>query len=744
MGKQPDQKPRKRVVRGTQTQLPEAPAQRAEMEERRSAAKKRKKANTPVPLRGIAWVVRSIFKVLAIVVLVCVIAGCIGGTALTVFVMKYVDTESGYDLENMEMTYTSNLYAKDADGKDVIIRSLAANGRRDWLDIDKIPVNVQHAIISAEDERFYEHEGVDWMRTFAAFANMAFQMVTGSDKEFFSGGASTITQQLIKNINGDFADETRTPATKMKEILAALNLEKNFTKQQILEGYINYISMGHNNYGIQAGAQYYFGKDAADLSIVEAASLAAVTKSPSGLNPLDAPEDNKTRRGWIIDKMLEKGYITEEEHKEAKAAKLKVIDYTEDDDDEKKDDIFTWFEDAVIVEVIEDLMEKYDYSYETAKGKVMGGGMQIYSSLDLKVQERLDDEFDVADNFNDWEPEDAPDVTMVIMDYQGHIVAMEGGRDKKTTNLSFNPVTQGNLKMGSCMKPITVYAPAWDQDLIYWSQIRTDEPKLDIGEGRVNWPRNAGGSYTGKRTLIDALRRSLNTIPVELEMEMGMNEVLHWLKDTLHLSTIDMVNDSWNATLGNLTVGTHMDEFTAAFTMFGNGGFYTPPTTYTKVLDATGKVMLESDTVYEQVISKQTSYIMNRALREVTTGNGTGTAAALDDYGIEVVGKTGTTESTARSFVGLTPYHVASVWYGYLEGEREVSESYVYSPARIWRNIMKDIYEDYEEADFTMDDEGVSKRAYCTSTGLMAGRNCSTAYGYFKDDVTIPTCSGYH
>lgn len=744
MSKQQDQQPRKRVVRGSQTQLPEAPAQRAEMEARRAAAKKRKKAKTPVPLRGIAWVVRSIFKVLAIVVLVCVIAGCIGGTALTIFVMKYVDNESGYDLENMETTYTSNLYAKDGDGKDVIIRSLAANGRRDWLEIEKISTTVQHAIISAEDERFYEHEGVDWMRTFAAFANMAFQMVTGSEKEFFSGGASTITQQLIKNINGDFADDTRTPATKMKEILAALNLEKNFTKQQILEGYINYISMGHSNYGIQAGAQYYFGKDAANLTIVEAASLAAVTKSPSGLNPADAPKDNKSRRDWILGVMRKNEFITEEEYQDAKKATVKTIDYTSDDDEEE-DDIFTYFEDAVLVEVINDLMEKYDYSYETAKGKVMGGGMQIYSTLDLKLQERLEDEFEIYDNFNDWEPEDPPDAMMTIMDYQGHMVAMQSGFDRKTTNLSFNPITQGGIWMGSCMKPISAYAPAWDQDLIYWSQIRKDEPKIDDdGDGKLDWPNNFGNTYTGNIPIIHALRQSHNTIPVELAMDMGLNEVNHWMKDTLHLSTVDMVKDYYSSVLGSNTNGVHLSEFTAAFTMFGNGGFYTPPTTYTKVLDATGKVLLESDTVFEQVISKQTSFIMNRALREVIT-SGTGTAASMDDYGIEVVGKTGTTEEFSRSFIGLTPYHVASIWYGDLTNlTSNLNQSHMYSPTRVWRNIMKDIYDGFEDADFEMDDEGVSQRAYCRSTGLLAGRNCSTAYGYFKDDVPLPTCSGSH
>ncbi len=743
MSKDQEQRPqRKRVVRGSQTQMPEAPAQRAEMQKRRERAKKHKRASVSAPVRGLAWVMKTIFKVLAMIILVGVITICIGGTAMTVFVMRYVDTESGYDLENIETTFTSNIYATDAAGQEVVVRSLSANGRREWIDISEIPPMVQQAFINAEDEGFFEHEGVEWMRTFAAFANLALQMVTGSETEFFSGGASTITQQLIKNINGDIYN--RTPEVKMREILAALNLERNFTKEQILESYINYIYMGHNNYGVEASAQYYFGKTTADLTLVEAASLAAITQSPSSRNPIDGPADNDERRDWILDNMLDNGAITEAEHAEAVAAEVALVNYTPAEGETPTDDIFSYFEDAVIMEVIEDLMAEYNYTYDIAKDKVMGGGMQIYSTLDMQLQDRLDAQFADVYNFNDWVPDDMPDASMVIMNYEGQINAMAGSRDEKTTNLGFNPVTQGGLRMGSCTKPIAVYAPAWDQDLIYWSQIRTDEPKYDSdGNGTADYPANYGDSYSGNISVIYALRQSHNTIPVELGMELGIDWTMQWMQTTLGLSTIEMGAEGPSAILGSNRNGFNLDEFTAAFTIFGNGGKYTPPTTYTKVLDATGKVVLSAPAVYDQVIGSDTSYIMNKALRQVVT-SGTGTAASLNSIGIEVAGKTGTTENTERSFVGMTPYHVASIWYGYHDSaSKTISSSWMYSPAKIYRNIMIDLYEGYPEAEFDLDDTGVSYRAYCSSTGLMAGSGCPVSYGYFKDSAPIPTCNAH-
>lgn len=749
MSNKKDQKPRKQVVRGSRAQLPEAPVQRAEMQARREASKMRRKADTPLPVRGVAWMLKMVFKLVAAVMLLTIIGACIGGTALTVFVMKYMDSESGYDLENIETTFTSNIYVTDSEGTDTIVRSLSASGRRDWVDIEDIPEYVQYAIICAEDVDFMDHEGVNWIRTTAAFANLAYQLVTGSETEIFTGGASTITQQLIKNINADFYN--RTVSVKIKEILGALNLEKNFTKDQILESYMNYISMGNNNYGFQAGAQYYFGKDVDELSIAEAASLAAVTQSPNTQNPLDGIDENLIRRDWILGTMYDEGYITYEEYQEALAEEMIVINYESDEDEEATDDIFSWFEDALIVEVVEDLMEEYDYTYDTALAKVMGGGLQIYSTWDVDLQADLDAEFENLSNFTSYSSlEDMPDVSMVIMDYDGHIVAMIGNHEAKTTSLCFNPVTQGGLKMGSCMKPITVYAPAWDQDIIYWSQLRTDEPKLS-SSGTVTdnptWPSNYGGSWSySDITIIKALTSSYNTIPVELEMDLGIEYVQEWLKYTLGLSTIDFTKDFYSMTLGNLYYGTYMDEFTAAYTMFGNGGYYTPSTTYTTVLDATGKVLLQADTVYEQVISTETATIMNEALQDVVD-YGTGTAASLDSLGIEVAGKTGTTEDYARSFVGLTAYHVSSVWFGYHDdATKEVDFNTMYSSAAIWQNIMEDLYADYEPADFDdLDYSGVTTKTYCTETGLLAGANCtSTATGYYKTDVSIPTCSAIH
>ncbi len=706
MGTKRDPKPHGRVIRGSASTSAEGP-----MRKRTTAvAHKKHKSKQPAAIGAIGWTIRSVFKVITAVLLICIIAGCIGATALTVFVMRYVDSESGYDLYNMETTYTSKLYAQDESGDYEVVRSMSSNGRREWLEADEIPEVLQHAMICAEDERYYEHEGVDWLRTFAAFGNMAVQIVTGSETEFFTGGASTITQQLIKNINQDFYN--RTPAVKCKEILAALNLEKNYTKEEILCCYMNYITLGNSNYGVEAGAEYYFGKTVDELSIVEMASLVAITKSPGEYNPIDAPEDNKERRDWVLDKMLEYNYITQEEHDEAVSVEeLKTVDHSSSSDEEEED-IFSWMEDAIIQEVVADLQEEYEWDYSTALNKVMGGGLQIYSSMDQELQDELEKQFEDDYNFNSWIPEDHPDAAMVICDYNGYVKAMVGSRDEKTVNLGFNTCTQGNLNMGSCMKPITVYAPALEKDLIYWSQTRVDEAKLDLdGDGRKEWPQNYGRYYSGNVSIIQALTQSLNTIPVDLMMELGVTETLQWLENEMGLTTIDEGQDSYATVLGSNTYGCYLDEFTAAFTCFGNNGHHTDAKYYTRVEDASGKVLLEAEAKNRQIMGADTAYIMNRMLRNVVT-SGTGTEAAMEGLGIEVCGKTGTTELSQRSFVGLTPYYVSTIWYGYIDDtSKPYDSSTVYSPALIWYNIMSGIFkadsERYPSAKFELDDSGV-------------------------------------
>lgn len=696
--------------------------------------------NQKKPSKGVRTgktIVFGIGKIILTLLLIIIITGCIVATAMTVFVMKYVDSADGIKLEGLEMAYTSKIYGLNEAGESVVVQTMAYQGRRSWKSIEEVPDHVQKAVICTEDKRFFQHEGVDWARTFAAFANMGIEMVTG--KSYFESGASTITQQLIKNINEDFYD--RSPAVKMKEILGALNLERHYTKSKILECYINYMSVGKENYGLQAGAEYFFGKNVSDLSIAEAAALTCTTKSPVYYNMIDYPEKNKERRDWVIRTMLEEGYITQEEHDQAIAEELQIIDFrSSNNTSEENSGIYNWYVDAVIQNVKEDLMKQYGYDEQTALAKISSAGYQIYTPMDIAMQNKLEQLYLDDNMFSSYTIENHPDSAMVIMDYNGNIKAQVGSRFQKQVNLGWNNAYDMHRSMGSCMKPIAAYAPALQSDLIYWSKQAIDEGKMEIN-GKP-WPNNDWKTFTkGPITMADALKKSYNTIPVELVLTMGLEDTLKFLQENLNVSTIgDISKEGPGVTLGMNANGMYLSEIAAAYLMFGNGGYYSEPKLYTQVIDASGKVVLETDSSKKQVLSSDTAFIMNRMLKQVIT-SGTGTAANIPN--IEVVGKTGTGESTDLAFVGCTPYYVSSLWIGY-EDNSELKQ-YGYSPAQAWKNVMSRILEGYEPRNFELDNTGVVQRNYCTDTGLLSNGACpNVSMGYYRASSLPPTCSGSH
>ncbi len=288
---------------------------------------------------------RGVLKTIAIIFLVLLIMICIVGTAMTVFIMKYVESDAVINLDDLSLNYTTTIYAVGSDGEYTEMQTIAAEGNRIWVSIDDIPQHVQDAFVYSEDERFMQHTGVDWFRTIGAFVDMVAGQL-GFDNTGF--GASTITQQLIKNINGDYYD--RTASNKMQEIVGALNLERHYSKEQILEAYLNYINLGNGCYGVEAASQKYFGKSVSELSYTEAAALAVTTKSPSNLNPLDNPEANKERRNQVaLSKMLEFGTITQEEYDACIQKDLTIVN--KDLGAGTTSGIYNWYTDEVIRQV---------------------------------------------------------------------------------------------------------------------------------------------------------------------------------------------------------------------------------------------------------------------------------------------------------------------------------------------------------------------------------------------------------
>ena len=698
-------------------------------------------------VRAVKGVFSTIGKVLLTIFLICIIIGCIVGTALTVFVMKYVDSDTGIDLATLDVYSTSVVYGLNADGEATPMQSLHLNGRREWVDLEDIPKNVQDAFIYTEDERFMEHEGVDWGRTISSFLKLVFSQDA-------SQGGSTITQQLIKNINGDF--NNRTVDVKIREILGALQLERHNTKSAILEAYLNYVDLGNGNYGVQAAAEYYFDKDVSELTDAEAASLAATTKSPSAINIAANPERNEERRAYTLSKMLEfseETGMTQERYEAALNEEIVVIDRTGENAQVLETDhkIYNWYVDTTIEKVAADLVEQYGMTSAEAWNKINGGGLQIYTTCQIDMQNYLESYFLDDSNFYYYELENPPEGAAIIMDYQGNVQAIVGSRNEKTENRALCRAADDVRSAGSAMKPITTYAPAINSDLITFSTMMVDEPKMELNGNP--WPGNYEDTWSRRGiTMVEALRVSKNTIPVELYQRLGGDYCYNFLKDTLHITTLGSQNDREPLlTLGMTDYGVKLDELCAAYSIFGNNGYYNTPKYYTKVVDMNGNVLLETEAENSYAIDASSAYIMNKMMDAVVNQGGTGRQAQMNKF--RVVGKTGTSDDNLEfSFVGLNPYYIMAIRFAYdqntdmSKSERDISNK-VYKPQTVYKDIMTDLLEGYESADFEdmLDHSDVVEKRYCTVSGMIAGPNCgSTKVGYYKKTNIPQTCTMSH
>ena len=361
------------------------------------------------------------------------------------------------DIRNIKLNYTSIIWATDANGENYELKRLHSEENRIWVDIDQMPVHLQEAAIAAEDKRFKYHHGVDWKRTIYSAINEVLHL---SKRQ----GGSTITQQLIKNITKN--DEVRVER-KIKEIFSALNLEKEYTKPEILEAYLNTIHLGNNTNGVQAAANLYFGKDVSELTLAESASIIAITQYPVYYNPFSYPENNKERQLYILDEMVKAGFISQEERDAAAAEELH---FQKQQYNETITATNSWYVDAVIEEVKDDLCAQYGYNSRSAMQKILSGGLQIYTVYDKNVQESLEKIFE---NDDEYIPKvynkEQPQAAMAVLGYDGSILGLVGGRGTKDGSRSYNRATMSFRSPGSTIKPIGLYALAIDQNLVNWS-----------------------------------------------------------------------------------------------------------------------------------------------------------------------------------------------------------------------------------------------------------------------------------
>lgn len=679
-------------------------------------------------------------KVVLTIFLVLTITCCIVGTAMTIYVMEFIDSESTIDLNALKLNFNSTIYALDENGEYQAVQSLRKDQNRIWVDLKDIPQHVQDAFVYSEDERFMQHNGVDFKRTIAAFVNEALRMI-GVDADKFGG--STITQQLLKNINGDFYD--RSIDKKIQEIIQAMNLERHYTKPQILEMYLNYVGLGNAVSGVQAGAKYYFGKSVSELSYAEAASLAATTKSPDNYNPKTNPEENKKRRVQpALEKMLEFGTITQAEYDEAVKEDITVVGSMVTTT--KK--VQSYYDDAVIEAVIADLMETYNYTKEYADELLHTAGYQVYSNREIRTQSILEKYFENPETFavpelGDKEP---PQASMVIMDLNGNIRALVGGMGEKKESRGFNRATMSNRPAGSTIKPLGVYSLAFQNNLVNWSTVMVDEAVTTTIDSKTGaergYPQNYDWKYGGPISIIEAIKVSKNTIPFKLCQTLSPRVSFDFVQKELGLYSLNDPNNVNEASLALGDGGVYLTELTAAYQIFGNGGYFTEPALYSKVTDAQGKVVLDTTKrAKKQVLSPDTAYVMNKALwRVVNERPGSGTAGKLANF--ETVGKTGTSNDRKDLvFMGVTPYYVAGIRYGYDDNNIIIpGKSSFQIP--VWKTIMTEVHEGLNPANFELDSTGVSEMEYCLESGLLATVDCpSKTMGFYKDSFIPSTCS---
>lgn len=704
-------------------------------------------------------------------------AGRIIGTLLLVFVvtltifsgifMAYINStmrgKVEVYLDEFETKVSTELYSQDPDtGEWVMYQTLYLNSEnRIWTDLEDIPKYLQEAAIAIEDKRFEKHHGVDWKGTTRAIVYTLF----GKNVQ----GGSTITQQLVKNVTGD---NEVTVKRKITEIYRALELEKRYEKDEILEAYLNEVFFGQSCYGVVTASRMYFNKDVSDLTLAECASLMGITNNPSMYDPTLSSwtrENNRERQLTILGAMLEQGKISQEEYDEAKAEDIvfsngftisgKYVgsdgtvtdpepeepstDDTESPADEEEPTIkgrYSWFTEAMIGDVADALVEKYGITdkvrdngttytaYEQAWDMVHGKGYKIYTTQNPKYQKIAEDVCYNLDNIPytssytnsaGEQVEDQLQIALTIVDpTNGYVVAMIGGAGEKQADRVWNWAVNAR-QCGSAIKPVSTYAPALDDGTINGASVIDDYPMLLNGDV---WPRNANWRYQGLTALHTAIAQSLNTCAVRTNLAYGVDRSYEFLVNKLGFENLTYTDSQQvgNMALGGFEKGVTTEEMAAAYAAFVNEGVYTKPRTFVRVEDANGNVILENEAQSTVAMKNTTAAIINHLLQEAAL-NGTGYEAQFS--GMHIAGKTGSTNSNKdRYFVGYTPYYSCAVWAGYEHNQRIVASGNPCSA--IFRKVMSAIHEELPDKDF-FSCAGLTSVPVCADSGMLASENCA-------------------
>ncbi len=694
-----------------------------------------------------------LFWILAGGIVVTVAAG-VGFT----MVYSFTDPELDATLANLELSYTTQLLATKSDGTVVVYDEIFKDSNRIWTSVTDMPQYLLDATVAIEDKRFYQHKGIDPIRTASATIGYVLNKfgVSGIGS---GGGGSTLTQQLIKNITKDNATSGWDGIErKFREILRALYIERKYEKDQILEYYLNVIPFHGEDKGVGTAAKYFFGKDVSELNLTECAALISVTNAPSKYDPYLKPENNKNRRDVVLRFMYDQGKISLEEYEQAKNTELVLADKSSGTKNTK---VYSYFTDTVFEWLVSELRDQKGFSRSEAVDYIYNSGLRIYTTVDPDIQSMMEEYFENEDNYPELEGEEQPQVAMEILDpTTGNVLGIIGGRGKKDGSLSLNRATQTLRQVGSSIKPLTVYGLAIEENMITAASAIDDTP-LYVSENVVRdktsgktytsykpYPSNYDSTYNGLIDIKVALSNSYNTPAMKVLQMVGIDKSFEFAKNMLRLDNL-LESDKYLAPLsvGSLSKGLTLQELTAAYTVYANGGIYSAARCVTRVETYDGKTVLENDVDRSIVFSPQTSYIMTDILKRATT---VGSSKVANLKPIATAGKSGTTSSfNDRWFIGYTPYYLGGIWWGYDNNGANDNTEHI----RMWHDVMLKAHElrNITEAEFEVPD-GLVTATYCSVSGMAPGPYCSTdplgscvKTGIFKQGTQpTETCSVHH
>ena len=611
----------------------------------------------------------------------------------------------------------SATYLCDSDGN-YIRRLTFATSNRDLVTLDEIPEALQQAIVAIEDERFYSHHGIDVHGILRAF----FKGITSGS---FSEGASTITQQLIKNqVFTEWTSE-RTLLDRMRrkvqEQYLAVQLEKRSSKEEILENYLNTINLGAGCYGVQSAAKRYFGKDVSDLTLSECAVLAAIPQNPSGYNPVSFPEANRRRQLIVLNYMETQGYISHDAHREAENDPVydRIL---ASDPVSGWENVYSYYEDALITQVTDILMQELHYAQEQAHRAIFGGGLRIYSAQDAALQTICEEEFSNPANFPASAGEELQ-ASLVLMDqHTGLVRALVGGHGEKQASLTLNRATDTLRQPGSTFKILTAYAPALDAAGETLATLYENTPfSYEDGTPVGNWDSTDTSAAV---TIREAITRSVNLAAVRCITAITPALGLQYAQN-LGITTLRAASDCIQPlALGGITDGVTNLELTGAFATIADGGIYRTPKFFTKILNRSGEVLYAFSDLEEistsadelpddfrtrtlakrdntRVLKDSTAFLLTSAMQGVVS-DPSGTAyQSVSASNQPVAGKTGTTSDYKDIwFVGFTPYYTCGVWGGY-DSNKELPDGCHSYQKTLFSAVMNRIHATLLASEFT-------------------------------------------